>query len=399
MQYLTAYSKLFLSPVYGSGGSPYAADFYFMSMAGVVSKTVATNPAGICYGIDTDSEGNIYICTFNSVGGTDYGWITKYDSNGNYIKQWGGAEGTGDGYFNYAVSLAVSPSNNRIYVVDSENARIQVFDTDGNFISKWGSYGTGDLQFRKPADIAIDATGNVYVVDRWNKKVKKFTDAGVYITGWPAASYNPLSITIDENEIVYLLETVTAKIYKFTLEGGGLGEIAGLSSSCFKIRSDLNGHLYYIENAGYPACYLYKIDADDGANQETIASIVLGGWQYYGLGLGITATTPGEKKFNSIISMDGGIYNVDSKKYNSIIAMDGGSYIVGSDKYNSIISYNSLLTYNKTYNSIISMSNDLYERIPFQYTLSERLYLACKARILGFTDDGHMPFNNTGGTL
>ncbi|MBU2395798.1 MAG: 6-bladed beta-propeller [Gammaproteobacteria bacterium] len=398
MQYLTAYSKVFLSANHYDAGYPYADDFYFMSMAGAVSKTVATNPAGSCYGIDTDSEGNIYICTYNKIGATYYSWITKFDSTGTYVKQWGGATGSGDGYFDSAGSLAVSPTNNRIYVVDVSNARIQVFDLEGNFITKWGSYGTGNSQFRQPADIAIDATGNVYVVDRWNAKVKKFTDAGTYITSWPAASYNPLSITIDEGDTVYLLEIATKKIYKYTLSGGGLGEIAGLSSSCFKIRSDLNGHLYYIENAGFPACYLYKIDTD-GTNKETIASIVTGGWAYYGLGLGLAVTTAGEKKFNSIIAMDGGIYNVDSKKYNSIIQMNGGSYILGSDKYNSIISMNSLSSYNKTYNSIISMSNDLYERIPFQYTLSERLYLACKARILGFTDDGHMPFNSAGGTL
>jgi hypothetical protein len=107
----------------------------------------------------------------------------------------------------------------------------------------------------------------------------------------------------------------------------------------------------------------------------------------------------GEKKFNSIISMDGGTYSLGNDKYNSIISMDGGSYLIGDNTYNSIISMNSLSGYNKKYNSIISMSNDLYQRTPFEYTLSERLFLACKARILGFADDGHMPFNNTGGAL
>ena len=54
-----------------------------------------------------------------------------------------------------------------VYVADSSNNRIQKFDSNGNFITKWGTEGTGDGQFSNPDGIAVDSSGNVYVADTW----------------------------------------------------------------------------------------------------------------------------------------------------------------------------------------------------------------------------------------
>ena len=44
-----------------------------------------------------------------------------------------------------------------MYVADSYNHRIQKFDSDGNFITKWGSKGTGDGEFNTPHGISVDS--------------------------------------------------------------------------------------------------------------------------------------------------------------------------------------------------------------------------------------------------
>jgi len=67
-----------------------------------------------------------------------------------------------------------------MYVVDSQNERIQKFDSNGNFITKWGSEGYGDSQFWLPHDIAIDSSNNVYVVDSGNVHEKKDVCAVVF---------------------------------------------------------------------------------------------------------------------------------------------------------------------------------------------------------------------------
>jgi DNA-binding beta-propeller fold protein YncE len=54
------------------------------------------------------------------------------------------------------------------------NDRIQKFDSNGNFITKWGFYGTSDGQFDRPEGIAIDSSGNVYVADYWSHRIQVF---------------------------------------------------------------------------------------------------------------------------------------------------------------------------------------------------------------------------------
>jgi len=62
-----------------------------------------------------------------------------------------------------------------VYVADSGNNRVQKFDSNGNFISKFGTYGTGDGQFINPVDIAVDSSDNVYVDDSLNSKVQIYS--------------------------------------------------------------------------------------------------------------------------------------------------------------------------------------------------------------------------------
>ncbi len=80
-----------------------------------------------------------------------------------FVTKWG-SQGSGDGEFTNPVGAAVDSSGN-VYVADTGNHRIQKFDTSGGFVIKWGSQGAGDGEFSYPYGVAVDSSGNVYVAD------------------------------------------------------------------------------------------------------------------------------------------------------------------------------------------------------------------------------------------
>jgi DNA-binding beta-propeller fold protein YncE len=120
-----------------------------------------------------DSKGNIIA---NDLGNSH---IQKFDPNGKLLLRFG-STGTADGQFSEMEHMAVDKFDN-IYVNDPQSGpngsyvpRVQKFDTNGNFITKFGSYGSGDGQFVDPEHLAIDSHGNVYVSDRHNNNIQVF---------------------------------------------------------------------------------------------------------------------------------------------------------------------------------------------------------------------------------
>ena len=91
-------------------------------------------------------------------------------------------------YLQNPSGLAIN-SEGSVYVVDTNNHRIQKFTSEGTFITKWGSNGSGDGEFSFPLGIAVDAEGNVYVSDTTdpptrNNRIQKFSSDGTFIKKW-----------------------------------------------------------------------------------------------------------------------------------------------------------------------------------------------------------------------
>jgi DNA-binding beta-propeller fold protein YncE len=81
------------------------------------------------------------------------------------------------------VGVAVSPDGQRIYAVESTGERlIKMFDRDGNFIKSFAPPGTSKSN-RKPAYIAVDASGRVFVNDTYNNVVAIFDADGNFLDG------------------------------------------------------------------------------------------------------------------------------------------------------------------------------------------------------------------------
>ena len=73
----------------------------------------------------------------------------------------------------------MDPSGN-VFVTDFGNRRIQKFKSTGIFTTKWGSQGSADGQFLSPQGIAIKSATvsfleeRVYVADTGNSRIQVF---------------------------------------------------------------------------------------------------------------------------------------------------------------------------------------------------------------------------------
>jgi DNA-binding beta-propeller fold protein YncE len=118
--------------------------------------------------------------------------VTVWNSRGDFLHEWG-KSGAGAGEFNFPGGLVVG-RNERLYVADQTNHRIQVFDTTGRYITEWGKYGTKTGEFGGntsavsrvggPQFVAADSSGHIYTTEGSMGRVQKFTAEGEFLLAW-----------------------------------------------------------------------------------------------------------------------------------------------------------------------------------------------------------------------
>jgi streptogramin lyase len=155
-----------------------------------------------------DSQGNLYVVQGHGQGEPR---VLKFAPDGSFIKQWG-SRGSEPGQFAVAHSIKIDPQD-RLYVADRENQRIQIFDTEGEFLEQWtydamvcalylhddgsfwmtsgfdgelaridpangkligalGSPGAGTGQFGEAHFLTVDGEHNIFVADVVNRRVQ-----------------------------------------------------------------------------------------------------------------------------------------------------------------------------------------------------------------------------------
>jgi DNA-binding beta-propeller fold protein YncE len=165
------------------------------------------NPFNVPVGVAADAEGNIYVMDTNN------SRVQKFDNKGNFLLMWG-SEGSGEGQFGDILNhregrLAVDTQGN-VYVIDLKNSRVQKFDSNGNYLTQWGTKGYGNGQFTQPFDIATDQQNNIYISDAGNNTIQKFDETGRFLLRWGRHGYEDgefsdvysVAVTPDGNVLV-----------------------------------------------------------------------------------------------------------------------------------------------------------------------------------------------------
>lgn len=125
--------------------------------------------------------------------------------------------------FNFPVHLHFA--NNRLYVVDSMNFRVQVFDGQGNYQSHFGRLGDGVGDFARPKGVTVDGDGNIYVVDGLMDRVQIFNLEGELLlavgrTGTREGEFwLPSDIFCSGTNLIYLADTYNHRVQVFEYLG------------------------------------------------------------------------------------------------------------------------------------------------------------------------------------
>ena len=119
--------------------------------------------------------------------------------------------------FNRPTGVAFSASG-EIYVSDGYgNARVHKFTPEGKLLFSWGEPGDAPGEFCLPHIVRVDRQERVWVADRENNRVQIFDAQGKFLDQWTDLS-KPSDIFIDPEETVYISE-LSPRISIFTIDG------------------------------------------------------------------------------------------------------------------------------------------------------------------------------------
>jgi len=155
-----------------------------------------------------------------------------------------------DGRFRQVTDVAWDSDDNT-YISDGYiNSRVAKVAKDGTWLSSWGTPGADPGQFNTPHSIAVDAQNRVYVADRGNRRIQVFDTHGQFIRqihidvaydpdARPAIGDRPtgaalqstqgpgspwaIAISPPPHQYLYSSDAYPGRIYKLTLDGEVVG--------------------------------------------------------------------------------------------------------------------------------------------------------------------------------
>ena len=248
--------------------------------------------------------------------------IEVFDVNGNFLYQFGSAKTVGGKFQGDLRGIAIDQTNGWVYIVDAAGNKIHKYGVAGNFLL-WGSSGSGNGQFTDGGrEITVDGDGNVWVGDMPNFRAQKFSPTGQYLLQVPTTpappptgGFNgPRGVALDAAGNIFVTDMYNQRIEKFAPDGS------------FLLAWGSRGRDDYAFN--YPR--MLDVDPNDGSvvvcdtDNHAIKKFSNDGvfeWAVGGLGSGLGQF---RNPHGVAIGPDGTIYVADSRNSRIVIMSPAG---------------------------------------------------------------------------
>jgi peptidylamidoglycolate lyase len=144
------------------------------------------------HGLTVDAHGNTFL--------TDVALqqVYKFSAAGALLFAVGerGIAGNDATHFNRPTAIATLDDGSFFVSDGYRNARVMKFAHDGRFLFEWGSKGSNPAQFDLPHGVSVH-DDRVYVADRSNERVQVFNMQGEYIEEWRSSAIGrPYSVAV-----------------------------------------------------------------------------------------------------------------------------------------------------------------------------------------------------------
>ena len=210
-----------------ASGDVFVMDLYFnriqrFSSTGEFKNLWACNLSlGLAFDPHADG-GALWVAAWNA------DTVRKYDMDGNLLLEIGSA-GSGPGEFDFPHDVAVHPLEEKLFVLDDDNGRVQIFDLEGNYLSEWALSNP-----QQPFGIEIEPNGQWLVVSNTaNREIQKYSVDGELLASWwrvgsdPGQFRWPRDIAIGADGSIFVADTDNERAQKLDSEGNFVGWFNG----------------------------------------------------------------------------------------------------------------------------------------------------------------------------
>jgi streptogramin lyase len=204
----------------------YDAQGNFQSVAGGFGGEVQLNQP---WSMTVAPDGTVFVAdTWNHS-------ITKLDKDLKKVKSWGSGCTTipdcDETHLFGPRDIAVTPGGH-VMIVDTGNNRAIEYDSDGNFVRQFGSKGSsGDpLQFNEPSSLAVAANGDIFIADFWNKRIvhldKDLKSKGeIKVDAWGSQTVTDRGyLALLPDGRLLATDPTRGKVLAFAVDGTPIGE-------------------------------------------------------------------------------------------------------------------------------------------------------------------------------